>query len=95
MSKRIRRYIDNPRFIPDEVAKTSKAGCSMCMWVRAIDLYTKIFKSIEPKRIKLFQAESELAELMTALREETDKVAHTENTIASIQSSLQVSSGKQ
>lgn len=43
------------------------------MWVRAIDLYTKIFKSIEPKRIKLLQAESELAELMTALREETDR----------------------
>ena len=32
-SKRIRRYIDNPKFIPDEVAKVSKAGCSMCMWV--------------------------------------------------------------
>ena len=44
------------------------------MWVRAIDLYTKIFKSIEPKRIRLLQAESELAEAMAALREETDRV---------------------
>ncbi len=59
------------------------------MWVRALDLYTKIFKSIEPKRIKLLQAESELAELMTALREETDRVAMTENSIASVQADLQ------
>ena len=85
----IQRYIDNPKFIPDELSKVSKAGCALCMWVRAIDLYTKIFKSIEPKRIKLLEAESELAALMTALREETDRVAHTENTIAALQSSLQ------
>lgn len=30
----------------------SRACCSMCMWVRAMDLYAKIFKSIEPKRIR-------------------------------------------
>ena len=64
--------------------------CSMCMWVRAMDLYAKIFKSIEPKRIRLLQSESELALAMAALREETDRVAHIESTITSIQSSYQV-----
>ena len=58
ISKRIRRYIDNPKFIPDEVAKVSRVCTSLCMWVRAIDLYTKIFKSIEPKRIRLLQVKS-------------------------------------
>ena len=62
----------------------------MCMWVRAMDLYAKIFKSIEPKRIRLLQSESELALAMAALREETDRVAHIESTITSIQSSYQV-----
>ncbi len=61
------------------------------MWVRAMDLYAKIFKSIEPKRIRLLQSESELALAMAALREETDRVAHIESTITSIQSSYQVS----
>jgi dynein heavy chain len=60
------------------------------MWVRAMDLYAKIFKSIEPKRIRLLQSESELALAMAALREETDRVAHIESTITSIQSSYQV-----
>ena len=85
--KRIRRYIENPKFIPDEVAKVSRACCSLCMWVRAIDYYAKIFKTIEPKRIKLLQAESELAEAMTSLRKETDRVTHIETTITNIQSS--------
>ena len=88
-AKRVRRYIDNPRFIPDEVGKVSRICSSLCMWVRAIDLYAKIFKSIEPKRIRLLQAESELAEAMAALREETDRVAHIESTITSIQSNQQ------
>ena len=64
----------------------------MCMWVRAMDLYAKIFKSIEPKRVRLLQSESELALAMAALREETDRVAHIESTITSIQSSYQVTS---
>ena len=34
--KRIRRYIDNPSFIPDEVGKTSRICSALCMWVRAI-----------------------------------------------------------
>lgn len=89
VSKRVRRYIDNPKFIPDEVGKLSRIGSSLCMWVRAIDLYAKIFKSIEPKRIRLLQAESELAEAMAALREDTDRVAHIESTITSIQSNQQ------
>ena len=42
--KRVRRYIDNPKFIPDEVGKISRLSSSLCMWVRAIDLYAKIFK---------------------------------------------------
>ena len=89
VTKRVRRYIDNPKFIPDEVGKISRIGSSLCMWVRAIDLYAKIFKSIEPKRIRLLQAESELAEAMAALREDTDRVAHIESTISSIQSNQQ------
>ena len=87
--KRIRRYIENPKFNPEEISKISKASCTFAMWVRAIDLYTKIFKSIEPKRVRLLNAESELADLMKALRAETDRVAHIESTITNIQNSYQ------
>eukprot|EP00798_Chlamydomonas_sp_ICE-L_P002276 gene2276-8544_t len=33
-----------------EVAKQSKAAMSMCLWVRAMDTYSKVVKVVEPKR---------------------------------------------
>ena len=48
--KKLKKYIDNPRFVPETVEKTSKACKSMCLWVRAMDLYAKVVKTVEPKR---------------------------------------------
>lgn len=44
------KYINNPDFIPDKVATQSKVCKSLCMWVRALDVYAKVFKVVEPKR---------------------------------------------
>ena len=56
--------------------------------------WVSISSKLEEKKsisngILFFQAESELAEAMAALREETDRVAHIESTITSIQSNQQ------
>lgn len=48
--KKLKKYIDNPEFTPEAVEKTSKACKSMCMWVRALDLYAHVFRTVEPKR---------------------------------------------
>ncbi len=48
--KKLKKYIDNPKFQPEIVEKTSKACKSMCLWVRALDLYAKVVKTVEPKR---------------------------------------------
>ena len=50
--KKLKKYMDNPKFNPDDVEKVSKACKSLCMWVRAMDLYAKVFKTVEPKRQK-------------------------------------------
>ena len=44
------KYISNPSFVPEKVATQSKVCKSLCMWVRAIDVYAKVFKVVEPKR---------------------------------------------
>lgn len=44
------KYINNPDFIPDKVATQSKVCKSLCMWVRAIDVYARVFKVVEPKK---------------------------------------------
>lgn len=52
--KKLKAYIDHPDFIPDKVATVSKVCKSMCMWVRAIDMYAKVYKIVEPKRKRYF-----------------------------------------
>lgn len=50
---KLQKYINNPDFVPEKVEKVSKACKSMCMWVRAMDLYSRVVKVVEPKRQKL------------------------------------------
>ena len=48
--KKLKKYIENPKFVPEIVEKTSKACKSMCLWVRAMDLYARVYRTVEPKR---------------------------------------------
>ncbi|XP_071788570.1 dynein axonemal heavy chain 6-like isoform X3 [Asterias amurensis] len=89
--KKLKKYIENPRFVPDVVEKTSKACKSMCMWVRAMDLYSKVFRTVEPKKKKLREAEEELAATMSVLKEKQDKLAAVESQIAELQASYDAS----
>ncbi|CAH1788942.1 unnamed protein product [Owenia fusiformis] len=87
MVKALKKYIDNPKFVPDEVAKVSKACKSMCMWVRAMDVYARVFKTVEPKKAKLAAAQSELEQTMKLLKEKQEKLASVEAKIAELQKS--------
>ena len=42
--KKLRKYVDNPDFTPEAVAKQSKAAQSLCMWCRAMEVYDRIAK---------------------------------------------------
>ncbi|XP_033099985.1 dynein heavy chain 6, axonemal-like [Anneissia japonica] len=89
--KKLKKYIDNPKFVPDIVEKTSKACKSMCMWVRAMDLYAKVFRTVEPKKKRLKEAEEELSNTMAVLKEKQDKLAEVEGKIAELQASYEAS----
>ena len=57
----------------------------MCLWVRALDVYARVFKDIEPKRARLKQAEDELKVVMTELKLKQEKLAEVENQIKELQ----------
>eukprot|EP01038_Epipyxis_sp_PR26KG_P008413 gene8413-11380_t len=80
--KKVDKYFKDPRFLPDEIKKQSSAAMCLCMWVRAMVVYDKVAKSIEPKKAALKEAEdslaitmSELATKKAALQEVLDRVA--------------------
>ncbi|KNC97013.1 uncharacterized protein SPPG_09508 [Spizellomyces punctatus DAOM BR117] len=76
VSKKLKKYIENPNFTPEAVEKVSKACKSMSMWVIAMDLYSRVFKEVTPKRRRLEEAQAaldatraKLAEKAAALQE--------------------------
>lgn len=48
--KKLAIYINNPNFLPEFVVKQSKAATSLCMWVRAMDVYANVAKVVAPKK---------------------------------------------
>ncbi|CAH8497713.1 unnamed protein product [Dicrocoelium dendriticum] len=89
--KRLKKYIDNPEFTPEAVEKTSKACKSMCMWVRALDLYARVFRTVEPKRKRLEAANAELDAVVQKLREKQAELMEVEQQIATLQGEFDVS----
>lgn len=63
----IYRYISNPEFDPALIKNASTACEGLCKWVKAMDIYDKVAKVVAPKKIKLAEAESDLAIQMEKL----------------------------
>jgi hypothetical protein len=62
-------YCSKEEFKP-EVIKTASAACEgLCQWVRAMDVYDRVARVVAPKKIKLAEAEAELAVQMKKLNE--------------------------
>uniref|UniRef100_A0A4W5M9Y7 Uncharacterized protein n=1 Tax=Hucho hucho TaxID=62062 RepID=A0A4W5M9Y7_9TELE len=55
--QKLQKYVNNPDFVPEKVEKVSKACKSMCMWVRAMDLYSRVLKEVGPKKERLAAAQ--------------------------------------
>lgn len=44
MIKKLKKYVDDPNYTPESVAKQSRAAMSLCMWTRAMDVYNRVSK---------------------------------------------------
>ncbi|VUZ53059.1 unnamed protein product, partial [Hymenolepis diminuta] len=51
--KKIGTYVEQDDFTPETVGKVSLAAKSLCMWVRAIEVYGRVYRIVEPKRQRL------------------------------------------
>ncbi|XP_069092738.1 dynein axonemal heavy chain 6 isoform X2 [Pleurodeles waltl] len=92
--QKLQKYINNPDFVPEKVEKVSKACKSMCMWVRAMDLYSRVVKEVAPKRQKLAAAQAELDATMATLRQKQKKLKDVEEQIQELQDKYDKSYGE-
>ncbi|XP_066588945.1 dynein axonemal heavy chain 6 [Prorops nasuta] len=87
---KLQAYVTHPDFKPELVAKQSKVCKSMCIWVRAIHGYAKIYRVVEPKRQKLQQAQNELWAIESLLAQKQQQLRDVEAKIHKLQNQYDI-----
>lgn len=73
--KKIGHFTSDPELEPDKVGVVSFACKSLCLWVRAIERYGKIYKIVGPKKRLLDETLESLRMKQALLQEAQDKLA--------------------
>ena len=76
--QKIKPYIDSPEFQVSVISRVSKAATSMCQWVRAMEKYFWVSRSVAPKRARLQEAQDSLDVTLKALAELKKKMREAE-----------------
>lgn len=92
--KKVKKYFDDPKFTPDQVKAQSSAAMCLCMWVRAMVVYDKVAKSIEPKKAALAEAEQKLAVVMNELSTKKAALQQVLDRVAALQRTLRETEAK-
>ncbi|KAM8871594.1 dynein axonemal heavy chain 2 isoform 7-T7 [Synchiropus picturatus] len=65
--KKVGSYCRSSDFDPEKIGNVSLAARSLCMWVRAIEAYGNVHRSVKPKRAQFNAAAAQLAEKQAEL----------------------------
>ncbi|XP_052234681.1 dynein axonemal heavy chain 2-like isoform X14 [Dreissena polymorpha] len=87
--KKIGQYVAQTDFQPEIIGRVSSAAKSLCMWVRAMEVYGRIYRVVEPKKQRLNAAMSQLKEKQDALSDAKAKLAEVESKMAELQKQYQ------
>jgi len=89
MTKIRKEYTTNPEFDPTKVAKASSAAEGLCKWVLAMEIYDRVVRVVAPKKVKLAQAEADLAATMEQLDKKRVELKEIEDRLAALQETFQ------
>ncbi|CAK9109440.1 unnamed protein product [Durusdinium trenchii] len=88
LTQKLQKYVKREDFQPDQVKKVSTAAMSLCMWVRAMDVYARVARSIEPKKEKLKEAEDANAAAENKLMAKKKELKAVQDNVAGLQMQL-------
>ena len=92
--KKLKKFMDNPDFTPEKVERVSTAAKCFCMWVRAMYVYDKVAKTVEPKKVALAEAEAKLKGVMDELNVKRDTLRAVLEKVAELKALLQSTEAK-
>ena len=70
--KALVKYVENPDMSVEAVSRVSKAATTLCTWVHAVDVFSKVVKEVEPKKQRLAALNAELAKAHAVLKAKQD-----------------------
>jgi dynein heavy chain, axonemal len=84
--KRLRKqYINLDEMQPETLQKVSRAGLGLCLWVRAMDVYSDVAKEVAPKKKRLEEMNEQLALTTAQLKEKQEQLAEVLGRVALLQ----------
>jgi len=69
---------------PERVRTVSRAALSLCIWVRAIENYTRVASDVKPKQEKVRVLNEQLRVANRALDEKQSRLREVEETVAAL-----------
>ena len=87
--KAIRNTINDEKFTPEDIKSKSSAAAGICDWVRNITMYYDVVESVEPKRIAVKEAQTQLAEANERKSQMDALVAKLNSELAVLQAEFQ------
>ncbi|TMW63012.1 hypothetical protein Poli38472_005630 [Pythium oligandrum] len=87
--KKLSQCVSDPSMSVDVVSKVSKAATSLCMWVHAMDVYSKVAKEVGPKRENLERMNQKLADANGILQQKRDELRAVNENVAKLEKQCQ------
>ncbi|KAH3766505.1 axonemal inner arm dynein heavy chain 3 [Pelomyxa schiedti] len=78
----LRPYLSKPQFQPSAVERVNASLKSLCLWIRAMERFYWIHKSVIPIKLKVEQTHNRIDELHKKANLSKEKLATTEHTIS-------------
>ena len=82
--KKIEKFTKDATFTPTQVAKVSLAAGALCQWVHAMYIYAQVSREVEPKRLKLKNAQGSLEKKLEQLDSAKSKLAEVQAFVQSL-----------
>eukprot|EP00644_Phytophthora_capsici_P004659 jgi/Phyca11/7444/fgenesh1_pm.PHYCAscaffold_19_\ len=83
--KKLGKAVAEPGMAVEVVSKVSKAATSLCMWVHAMDVYSKVAKEVGPKKENLEKMNQKLAEANAILSQKQDELRVVNENVAMLE----------
>merc|ERR1719247_3362757 len=94
LTQKLQKYIKRDDFTAETVKKVSNAAMSLCMWVRAMDVYGRVSRTIEPKKLKLADAEAAKAKAEGTAAEKRRELNAVQAKVAKLEADLEAAKKK-